>query len=100
MNETDVHKYELVYVLQPNANQETINEFQNRIAQLIVDQQGEVTATEVWGKRNLAYAIENYGTGYYVLNRFKMRPAGSEELDRVLRINENVLRYLLMLDEE
>lgn len=95
-----MHSYELVYVLQPDANQETTTDFQNRLAQLIIDQQGEVTATEVWGKRNLAYEIDKFGTGYYVLNRFNMRPSGSEEVERMLRLNENVLRYLLMRDDD
>jgi small subunit ribosomal protein S6 len=100
MSSTDLHNYELVYILHPDLDQAGINDFQERLTQAIVNQQGEVTATEVWGKRNLAYSIRKRGTGYYVLNRFKMDPAGTDEVDRLLRFNENVMRYLLLRDDE
>jgi small subunit ribosomal protein S6 len=77
-----------------------IADLKGRLEQAIANQQGEILATEVWGKRNLAYPIKKYGTGYYVLNRFQMKPAGAEELDRLLRFNENVIRYLILRDNE
>jgi small subunit ribosomal protein S6 len=57
-------------------------------------------ATETWGRRNLAYPIKKYGTGHYVLQRFEMNPGGTAELDRLLRFNENVMRYLLTRTDE
>jgi small subunit ribosomal protein S6 len=100
MSSTDLHSYELVYILQPDADSKTISDVQSRLAQAIANQQGEITATEVWGKRNLAYTIQKYSTGYYMLHRFDMNPAGADELDRLLRFNEYVIRYLLLRDDE
>jgi small subunit ribosomal protein S6 len=100
MSSTDLHKYEMIYILQPDVDTNTANDVQNRLAQAITSQQGEVTATEVWGKRNLAYTIDKYGTGIYVLHRFTMNPAGADELERLLRFNENVIRYLILRDDE
>jgi small subunit ribosomal protein S6 len=48
----------------------------------------------------LAYTIQKYVTGYYVLHRFDMNPTGADELDRLLRFNETVLRYLILRDDE
>jgi small subunit ribosomal protein S6 len=100
MSSTDVHSYELIYILQPDMDSNTITDVQNRLTQAIAGQQGEVKATEVWGKRTLAYPIQKHVTGYYVLHRFDMDPSGTEELERLLRFNENVIRYLIVRDEE
>ncbi|MCL4862055.1 MAG: 30S ribosomal protein S6 [Caldilineaceae bacterium] len=100
MSSTDLNSYELVYIIRPDVDTATIGEIQNRLTQAIADQQGEIQATEVWGKRNLAYTIQKQGTGYYVLHRFAMNPAGADEVERLLRLNENVMRYLLLRDEE
>lgn len=100
MSSTDLNSYELVYIIRPDVDSATIGEIQNRLTQTIADQQGEIQATEVWGKRNLAYTIQKQGTGYYVLHRFAMNPAGADEVERLLRLNENVMRYLLLRDEE
>ncbi len=55
----------------------------------------------MWGKRTLAYPIKKLFEGHYVLHRFEMAPNGTGEIDRLLRYNENVLRYLLIrLDED
>ncbi len=77
-----------------------MNDLTNRLTQAITSQQGRILATELWGKRNLAYTIKKFGTGHYVVHRFQMNPAGTEELDRLLRFNENVIRYLLMRNED
>jgi small subunit ribosomal protein S6 len=97
---TDIRQYELLYILQPNVEQTAMAELTNRLTQAITGQQGEILGTELWGKRNLAYTIQKYGTGHYVLHRFQMNPAGTAELDRLLRFNENVIRYLIMRDDE
>jgi len=100
MTSTQINEYELVYILQPNVDQDAISDFNNRLVQTITSQQGRLLATELWGKRNLAYTIKKFGTGHYVLNRFQMAPEGTEELDRLLRFNENVIRYLLMRNDD
>ena len=100
MSSTDLHNYEMVYILQPDADNKTITDLQGRLAQAISNQQGEVKATEVWGKRTLAYPIQKHVTGYYVVQRFAMNPAGADELDRLLRLNETVIRYLIIRDED
>lgn len=100
MNGADLREYELVYVLQPGLDDTAIQGFEKRMADLIATQGGRDVVTEPWGKRNLAYPIERYFEGYYILQRFLMPPAGAEEVDRRLRFSEDVIRYLLMRADE
>lgn len=96
----DQREYELVYVLVNTLDEEGVRNFNERISQTIAAQSGVVNATEIWGKRTLAYPIGKNFEGIYVLQRFQMPPAGTEEVDRLLRFSENVIRYLLIRTDE
>lgn len=100
MTGANVHEYELVYIVQPQATEETILGFSQRLNDLIVSQHGEIQDTELWGLRTLAYPIKKFFEGHYVLQRFQMDPAGTAELDRVLRFTEDVIRYLIVRTDE
>jgi small subunit ribosomal protein S6 len=100
MGSTDIREYELVYIVQPDVDPTAMSELQDRLAQAITGQHGEILSTETWGKRNLAYPIKKNVVGHYVLQRFQMAPEGTAELERLLRFNENVMRYLVMRGDE
>ncbi len=100
MDNTERHAYELVFVAQPDIGDDGLRSLNERLVQTITQQQGAVSSTELWGKRTLAYTIKKYYEGHYILHRFEMAPSGAEELDRLLRLNENVLRYLLMRTDD
>ncbi|MCB0106199.1 MAG: 30S ribosomal protein S6 [Caldilineaceae bacterium] len=95
-----VHEYETVYIVQPNADEEAQNAINERFTQLILSFGGEVVGVEPWGRRTLAYPIDKFFEGYYILTRFTMRPAGASELDRFLRLHEDVIRYLVIRTNE
>ncbi len=97
---TETREYEMVYVAQPDIGDDGLRQLSERLTQAISSQQGKISATEIWGKRTLAYPIEKYFEGHYVLQRFQMAAAGTEELDRLLRLNENVLRYLILRTDD
>jgi small subunit ribosomal protein S6 len=92
----DQREYELVYVLLGNLDEEGVRDFNERFNQVITSQSGTVNTTEIWGRRTLAYPIGKNFDGIYVLQRFQMVPSGTEELERLLRFNENVIRHLLI----
>ena len=92
----DQREYELVFVLVGNMDDESVRNFNERLHQVIGAQSGTVNSTEIWGRRTLAYPIGKNYDGIYILDRFQMLPSGAEELDRHLRFNENVIRYLLI----
>lgn len=96
----DQREYELVYVLAPTVDDEGVRDFNDRLNQVIANQSGTVTTTEIWGRRTLAYPIGKNFEGIYVLERFQMPPTGTEEVDRLLRLSENVIRYLLIRTDE
>jgi small subunit ribosomal protein S6 len=99
-SDAEVREYELVYVLQSELDDEGVRGFNDRLNQVIEGQSGTVTTTEMWGRRTLAYPIGKSFEGYYILERFQMDPAGAAEVDRLLRFNESVLRYLLIRTDE
>jgi small subunit ribosomal protein S6 len=57
---------------------------------------GEVTSVDVWGRRALAYPIDNHREGIYVLFQAKMPPSALSELERNLKLSEEIIRYLLI----
>lgn len=95
-----VHEYELVYIAQPDLDEEGMNTLSARFTQTISSFGGAVSNIEPWGRRTLAYPINKFFEGHYVLLRFNMEPNGAEEIDRLLRLNENIIRYLLIRTDE
>lgn len=64
--------------------------------QSIIAADGEVEKVDVWGMRKLAYPIEKKGEGYYVVVEFKASPDLPKELDRRLRISDDVMRHIII----
>ena len=94
------HEYELIYILNPEFDEPEILNLNERLAAVVTGQSGEISTTELWGKRSLAYPIKKIFEGHYILHRFHMAPGGVEEIDRLLRFNENVLRYLVIRTDD
>ncbi|HHP51601.1 MAG TPA: 30S ribosomal protein S6 [Moorella mulderi] len=95
-----MRQYEVVYVLRPDLEAEKIAALVERFKNLVTDQGGEVLEISQWGKRRLAYEIKKFREGYYVLMKFKGKPQVAQELDRVLRITEDVIRFLIAKEEK
>lgn len=92
--------YEMVVVISPGVADENIPTFVERWGQFISGKGGEVTNVDHWGRRRLAYPINRFSEGNYVLARFKAEPPVVEELEANLRLNEEVIRHLVVrLDE-
>jgi small subunit ribosomal protein S6 len=96
----EVREYELVYIIQPEMDESGILSLNERVAQVIGDHSGEVLTTEMWGRRTLAYPIKKRFEGHYVMQRFTMLPDGTAEIERFLRLNEDVIRYLMFRRSE
>ena len=87
--------YELVYVVRPNAEDEVKEALLNKI-QEVISANGEVEKVDTWGNRKLAYQIAKFSEGFYVLVNFKASADLPKELDRNLKINENVIRHMIV----
>lgn len=92
--------YELMYVLIPNLEDEDYEAANQKLSDLITENGGRLNKIDVWGKRRLAYEIKKWREGYYTVIYFEAPPEVVKELDRVLKIDEKVLRHLIVRHEE
>lgn len=93
-----MRKYELMYILRPDLEQEAVEATAEKIKGVITDQGGEIVEHEIMGKRRLAYEIQKFRDGIYVLVQFKAEPQAVSELERVIRITDVVIRHLVVND--
>lgn len=92
--------YEIVYIFRSNFTPEEIEAKLDRYHAILTrDDGGEVTAVEQWGKRQLAYPIRGQANGYYVVTQFSADPAIIADLERAIKLDEELLRYLIVLSE-
>jgi len=87
-------KYEVLYVIDPAVGEEGIAALVEKFKAL-VEGNGTITSIDEWGKRRLAYPINDLMEGYYVLMTFDAKPELPAELDRVFKITEGVMRSLI-----
>jgi small subunit ribosomal protein S6 len=93
--------YEVVFIVDPDTQDEEITRLSENLSGIVTDQGGVVTRNEVLGRRQLAYRIGRRNEGVYVL--FEIEGTGHEiaELERRMRVNDQVMRYLTVrVDEE
>lgn len=93
--------YEVVYIFDSKLEESQINEKLDRFHALLTGSNGkaEITAVDHWGRRELAYPIEKRPNGYYVVVQFTGDGAGLPEMERLLKLDEDVLRYLIVVNE-
>ena len=91
--------YEAMVVLRPNLEPDALEAVQARLTGVITDQGGEITHIDQWGKRRLAYEIDGHIEGFYVVIKFQGDPGITTELERIMRITDSVMRFLVIRDE-
>lgn len=92
-------KYEVLFII----NAELEDDKKNAVIEMAketISADGEVENVDVWGNKKLAYPIQKKNEGFYVLITFKANPDLPKELDRKLRISDDVLRYIIVNKEE
>jgi len=96
VEDKQLRDYELVMIISPEVVEENFDATIDSVSRFITEKGGTVSDVERWGKRRLAYPIEHFVEGNYVLTRFNLQPALSKELEASLQISEEVLRHLLV----
>jgi small subunit ribosomal protein S6 len=91
--------YEVVYILDPALLEDAVTAKLEKFHALATAQGGEVTAVDHWGVRQLAYPIKKRHSGYYVVAQFSAASPALPEFERLLKLDEEVIRYLLVLNE-
>lgn len=93
--------YEMVVIAVPTLDDEGLAALNQRVSGWITAAKGTITDTNVWGRRKLAYPIRKQTEGIYVQMNFQLAPSASRELDHQLRLEEQIMRHLIIrLDEE
>lgn len=92
----DKRHYEMGVVIQAEMNDEAIAQLLETLKSHVEAQGGTVESVNTWGRRPMAYQIENKRDGYYAFLNILVPPQSLAELERILRINEDVIRYIIV----
>lgn len=94
-----MNKYESVIIINPNLEEEAIKALIEKISNLI-NTDGKVSSVEEVGKKRLAYEIKKNKEGFYVVFKFEANPELITELERVYRITDEVIKFIVVKEEE
>ena len=94
-----MNKYESVIIINPNLEAEAIKGLIEKISNLI-NNNGAVASVEEIGKKKLAYEIKKNKEGYYIIIKFEAKPELITELERVYRITDEVMKFIVVKEEE
>ena len=94
-----MNKYESVIIINPNLEGEAIKALIAKISDLI-NNNGKIVSVEELGNKKLAYEIKKQKEGYYVVLKFEAKPDSITELERVYRITDEVIKFMVIKEEE
>ena len=92
--------YEMIFIVDPNAADEDVVKLSEGVQKIITGQGGSITKTEMMGKRKLAYEINHKKDGTYVLLEVEGSGAEIAEVERRMRVNDQILRYMTVRVDE
>ena len=91
--------YEIVYIFDATLDEDGVNKKLEKFHPLVLGKTGEVSAVDHWGARQMAYPIDKQNTGYYVVEQVQAEADGLPEFERALRLDTELLRYLIVLND-
>ncbi len=94
-----MREYEVMFIVKP-MEEEATNAIVSKFETLITTNGGTINKLDRWGKRRLAYEIKDFMDGYYCLILFSAQPTVVSELDRVLKITDEILRHMIVKKED
>lgn len=94
-----MRKYEAVFIFVPNLEEENRNQLLERLKG-VIEGNGTITNIDEWGMRKLAYEINDHREGYYVIVNFESNSEVVDELDRVSKISDGIMRHMIVRVDE
>ena len=85
--------YEIIYIVNPNLNGDDYHELVKKYSEIIENNQGVIIKTDEWGKQRLAYRIRKFYNGVYVYVEFCAEAESIAELERNLKLDDNILKF-------
>jgi small subunit ribosomal protein S6 len=92
--------YEELFILKPDTVEEEVDGFVDQIQQVITNGKGTIDKTDKWGVRKLAYRVQKYNEGLYVLIQFSSTPDLVKEVERRLRVADSVIKFITVRIDE
>ena len=91
-----MEKYEGVFIVRPDLNAENLKGLIGSVEDEIKKGKGSVDKLESWGKKNMAYSIKKFPEGVYYKVDFNIAPDALQDMERKFRLNENILRFMII----
>lgn len=91
-----MNKYEILYILKANLDEAAKDAQVEKYSALVTANGGEVENVNKWGNKRLAYEIDGKTEGYYVLMNFTANPDLPQEIERQMKISDDVMRYMIV----
>lgn len=95
-----MRKYEIMYIIRPNIEDEAKKALVERFNSILTDNGAELIESKDWGKRRLAYEINDFRDGYYQLINAKAEAVAVDEFSRLAKISEDIIRHIVIKDEK
>ncbi|EIT86112.1 30S ribosomal protein S6 [Fictibacillus macauensis ZFHKF-1] len=92
-------KYEIMYIVRPNVEEDAFTAVKEKAKTILSDNGAEIAKEKDMGKKRLAYEIKDFRDGYYTLLEVNAPVEAINEFDRLMKINEDVLRFMTIADE-
>ena len=85
--------YELMTIFRPEMAENDVTKEVERVESALADRGAEITLSDFWGKRRFAYEIDHLTEGYYAVTQFSAEAGSFDDLDRALRLSDQVIRH-------
>jgi len=95
-----MRKYELMFIAHPDLDDASLTSLVDKAKGWVTGAGGQVDQVDLWGRRRLAYPIRKQNEGQYILMQTQLSPNGTREVERNLRLTEQVVRFLLVRTDD
>lgn len=95
-----MRNYEIMYIIRPNIEEEAQTNLMERFNKILIDNGAEIEKVDEMGKRRLAYEINDYRDGYYVVINFKGDEKSVNEFDRQAKYSDDIIRHMVIRVDE
>ncbi|MGO1923377.1 MAG: 30S ribosomal protein S6 [Jeotgalicoccus sp.] len=95
-----MRSYEILYVIRPDIEEEAKSTLVKRFDEVLTNNGAEIVESKEWGKRRLAYEIQDFKDGYYQIIKYDGDSAAADEFDRLAKINNDIIRHIVVRDEQ
>lgn len=95
-----MRKYEIMYIIRPNIEDEAKTALVERFDNILTSEGAEIIESKDWGKRRLAYEINDFRDGFYRLIQTNAKPEAVQEFDRLAKISDDIIRHIVVKNEK